>query len=753
MADEPSRELLLEIGCEEIPAGWLEDLTRQLVERFAELSAREHLSASAHEAHSTPRRLVLRAQLPARQPDREERVFGPALKLAKEASGAWTKAALGFAKKNGVEPEALLDGAKDAASPDERYLLHVKAIPGRAAAQVLPALIAALLRSLAFPRKMSWDAWLDDGKGAFPFGRPIRWLLILLGGEVVPFTIFSLAGGSKGLPLVESGAVSRGHRFLPRGAADERFTVSGFDGLCAGLRARGVLLLREERLAAIRRALEPVRAELRDDHGLLADWASLVEHPNVVFGAIPPEFHALPREVIETVLVHHQKYVPLVTNGRVLRFAAITNIDADAAAEIVRGMERVVVARLRDAAFFYAEDRKRPLADRVADLAGVIFHQKLGSYGEKAERMVRLVAGMGEAEKGWLDPRQGASAETAARLAKADLTTLMVREFAELQGVVGGLYLQAEDASPSVAAAVRWHYHPLSIEEGAPPSGSLQPADVNVWGALSLADKLDTLAGYFGIGLVPTGSSDPFGLRRAAQGAVRVLLDFWCADEGTSRPDLNAVVRAAIAGYGNRITRRGPEVERDCAYFLLERLDTLLRSRGFPQEEVAAVVYAPWVDGLEIQPVARDDVRALSDVRDCMDRLAALHAVRALAREEFARLATAFKRINNILEEAVPSPGISSSLFEKDVERGLYGMIRELGQPSLIPERGRPGYERHLRALANLADPIDRFFDPHVGVFVMAEDLALRGNRLRLLADARNLFYRIADISRLGGTQ
>jgi len=728
VADAPNREFLLEIGCEEIPAGWLEDLTRQLAERFAGLCAREHLGPASHEAHSTPRRLVLRAQLPARQPDREEMVFGPALKLAKDASGAWTKAALGFAKKNGVEPEALRDGAKDAASPDERYLLHVKAIPGRAAAEVLPALIAALLRSLAFPKRMSWDAWLDDGKGAFPFGRPIRWLLMLLGGEVVPFTIFSLERGAKGRSVVESGASSRGHRFLPRGAADARFAVSGFDSLCSGLRERGVVLLRDERLAAIRQALEPVRGELQDDHGLLADWASLVEHPNVVFGAIPPEFQALPREVVETVLVHHQKYVPLVAGGRVLRFAAITNIDAEAAGEIARGMERVVIARLRDAAFFYAEDRKRPLADRVADLGGVSFHQKLGSYGEKAERMVALVEAMG-ARLGVLTKPELEAAREAARLAKADLTTLMVREFTELQGVVGGLYLTAEGAWPNVAAAVRWHYHPLSIEEDTPPAGSLQPTDVDVWGAVSLADKLDTLAGYFGIGLVPTGSSDPFGLRRAAQGAVRVLLDFWQAEAAERRPSLRALAELAVAGQGARLTRPAADVRGDLEAFLLDRLRYVLTARGFAADEVEAALGAREPD-------------ALDDPREALVRLRALREVRREAGEAFEALAVAFKRARNILGERPPGAP-DPTLFEDEAERRLHAAALEL--------RGGGGdYAARLRALARLREPVDAFFDD---VMVMVEDPRVRDNRLGLLAQVLSLFYRIADISRLGGTQ
>src|SRR5262249_17448195 len=259
------------------------------------------------------------------------------------------------------------------------------------------------------------------------------------------------------------------------------------------------------------------------------------------------------------VLVHHQKYLPLSDGALVTRFAALTNADRAAEAEIVRGMERVITARLRDAAFFFAEDMKRPLAERVPDLAGVTFHQGLGTYADKADRLVRLVDTMGEG-LGLLTKNERETAREAARLAKADLTTLMVREFPELQGVMGGIYLRAQGEKwHNLAEAVRWHYHPLSIEEGSPPARVFAGGDATVFGAVSLADKLDTLAGYFGLGLVPTGSSDPYGLRRAAQGAVRVLIDFWQADEAEERPSLRKLAAGAVAGYGDK--RKRPEAD------------------------------------------------------------------------------------------------------------------------------------------------------------------------------------------------
>jgi glycyl-tRNA synthetase beta chain len=389
-------------------------------------------------------------------------------------------------------------------------------------------------------------------------------------------------------------------------------------------------------------------------------------------------------------------------------------------------MERVVVARLRDGRFFFEEDLRRPLPERVEDLAGVAFHQKLGSYREKADRMTRLVTVM--AEMGLLTKAEHEAARQAALLAKADLTTLMVREFTELQGVMGGIYLRAQGAEwESVATAVHWHYHPISIEEGSPPASAVAGSDATVFGAVSLADKLDTLAGYFGLGLMPTGSSDPFGLRRAAQGVVRVLLDFWNAAEAEERPDLRRLVAAAVSGYGERVPRAPLEVGHDLEAFLLDRLRYVLVARGYPADEVEAVLGAREPDALE-------------NAHEAWVRVKALHRVRQEAREDFEHLAVAFKRARNILgdrQEARPD----AALFQEEAERLLDQAVSGLS--------GRDGgYEARLRALASLRAPVDRFFDD---VLVMAEDPKLRENRLGLLARTLSLFYRIADISKLGG--
>jgi glycyl-tRNA synthetase beta chain len=729
-------EFLLEIGTEELPAPWLEGLGEQLRQRFVDAAQRERLGGLDARAWWTPRRLVLAADVVARQDDREETVWGPSLKVARN-DGGWTQAALGFARKGGVEPDALRQGPKEAASP-EQYLFFLRRTPGRESREVLSGVMAQVLRGLAFPKRMSWDAWLDDGKGLFPFGRPIRWIVALLAGEVVSFTVFTAQAGDRGEPLVRSDEETRGHRFLPRGSAGGSVRVGSAADLQQKLRERFVLLDPAERAQRIAEGLRRANGgqDVAAGHGLPAEWRDLVEYPTVVAGRIPGEFHTLPAEVLETVLIHHQKYVPLTAGGVVQRFAAVINSDDANAAEIVRGMERVVVARLRDAAFFFAEDRKRKLADRVADLAGVTLHQGLGSYLEKAERMARLVDAMGgQLKLLWGTARE--EAQQAARLAKADLTTLIVREFPELQGTMGGIYLQAEGGhAPAVVSAVRWHYHPLSIEETAAPKGRLQGSDEKVFAAVSLADKLDTLAGYFGLGELPTGSRDPYGLRRAGQGAVRVALDFWPAGEGESRPNLRGLAERAVKGYEGKLKRPAADVERDLLAFLLERLEYVLATR-FPREEVDAVVHTPGAE-------------ALDDPHDGLVRLRALHRVRGEANEDFAHLAVAFKRAKNILHDQPVPPPVQPALFQSASERDLFDAVAALAAPNGGPRGPEAGsYDARLRALAALRGPVDRFFDD---VLVMAEEPALRANRLGLLQQTLSLFYRIADISKLGGT-
>ena len=716
-------EFLLEIGCEELASRWVEPLAKQLGKLLQDALVRQRLEPSGLRALGASRRLVAGLTILDRQEDREERSFGPSLRVAKDKAGAWSKAAQGFARKHGVEPDVLQQVPKDGKKPDELHLLHAQQVAGRKAGELLSGVIGSALRSLTFPKRMSWDAGLDDGKGALPFGRPIRWIVALLDGTVVDFAIHAHGSDGLGDVIVRSGNETRGDRFLAPSAS---VSIASFGDLEDKLLEHHVMLEAEAREERIRGALAKVEGADAFEGGdaLIREWRDLVEYPTVVIGTVPKSFQSLPREVLETVLVHHQKYLPLADAcGRVTRFAAVIGGAESAGDDIVRNMERVVVARLRDGAFFLEEDLKKPLQDRLPDLEGVTLHRKLGSYADKAKRTARLIEKAGDV----LDADERKQAIAAAKLAKADLTTLMVGEFPELQGAIGGIYLAKQGDVPSeVAEAVRWHYHPLTSESGAAPAGRIEGRAARVFSAVSLADKLDTLAAYFGIGMQPTGSRDPYALRRAGQGAVTVLLDFWDAPEG-KHPSLRKWAREAVAGVGDRLEKDEADVTRDVESFLLDRLRHILGTRGFPMDEVDAVLGAREPD-------------ALDDPRESLVRLHALHGVRSEAREDFERLAGGFKRAKNILGDSTAAK-VQPDLFEEDAERELYEAVRKLAA-------GGGGYAARLRSLAALRAPVDRFFDD---VLVMAEDTELRDNRFALLSETLTLFYRIADISRLGG--
>lgn len=732
-------EFLLEIGCEEIPARWLADLEKQFANGVSRALTDAGLTPSSLVSASTPRRLIASVQVAARQEDRRTSVFGPSVKQARDASGRWTPAALGFAKKNGVAPEDLQVGAKDPNKPEDQSLLFVQHVAGRPAADVLPSLIAPILRGMAFPKRMNWDAWLDDGKGAFAFGRPIRWIVSLIDGEVVPFTIFEMVEGAAGEPLVASGRATRGHRFLGPQAGG-RFDVSGFADLEQQLLANLVVVRRGQRAEAIDEQLERIVGAgsiTGFDAMAREEWPDLVEHPTVFAGSVPPEFAALPVAVRDTVLAHHQKYVPFTDSTGSLRFAAVTNSEPENAPAIVRGMERVVTARLRDARFFAGEDAKTKLVDGASRLSGVTFFQGLGSYADKARRMARLVEAM--TRWGWLDPAESAAAIRAARLAKADLTTLMVGEFPELQGAMGALYLEAEGESPDVVHAVRWQYDSLPAwEKGAKPRATA---------AVGLADRLDTVAAHFSIGNIPSGSRDPYGLRRAGQDAIRVLLWYWPA--GDPSPDLRALISDAVVGVSTLSKRSAAEVVRDLEAFLTDRLRYVLLSdpdiTGFGREA--------WTAGEVDAVLGARSPEALEDPREALPRLRALYDVRRSHPDDFAALGGAFKRINNILKQAdyVRPWEYDRFVLADPVELALVEGLENAAARSRDRTTGEEDagfYEASLKALAELREAVDRFFDK---VMVMAEDPKVRRARLGLLGDLVEPFFRVADISRLGG--
>src|SRR5262245_24518679 len=548
------RELLLEVGCEELPAGWLPGLTNQFGEIVA-AQLREHRLApeSPVETYSTPRRLTVRiVRIPERQIDLEELVNGPPVSAAFNADGTPTPAATGFAAKQGVEVSAL----ERVQTPKGEYIAFRRRQRGKAAVDVLPDVLGGALRAIAFPKLMHWDAMLEDGKGELLFGRPIRWILFLYGGRVVPFSIARAAAAQTGqVQDVPSGAVTYGHRFLTTsGRAGRAIKVRSFDEYRARLLENFVILERGERHDKIARELDAKAQRLHGrisrvahgDSGLLHDVPDLVEYPSVVAGTFPPEFLALPEEVLTTTLIHHQHYFPIEGEDGKLKnaFLAVINIEPDNERTIARNAERVVTARLRDATFFWEADRKARFATRVERLSTLMFHKKLGTYKDKAERIEKLAHWIAKEALG-ADDATAAHAGAAARLAKADLTTDMVREFTELQGTMGGIYAREDGQPEEVWKAIYYHYLPVGVEADAPPTKAQLGKAAVTWAAVSLADKLDTIVGLFSAGEKPTGSRDPYGLRRAAQGVVKTLADL--TQLGVERmPSIELLVRKTV---------------------------------------------------------------------------------------------------------------------------------------------------------------------------------------------------------------
>ncbi len=652
---------LLEIGAEEIPDWMLRPALENLRELFAGLLKAHQLSGDVTAVDATPRRLVLRAAgLPAKQADRTEVVTGP-------PKAAGDGAAAGFARKLGVEVSAL----KVTHTAKGEYFSHQRRIKGRRTADILAEALPDLILKIYFPKTMYWTAAGER------FIRPIRWIVALLGGKVVPF---ELAG-------VRSGNVTAGHRLLGK----SKFRVT-FDTYEQRLRESGVLVSAEERRKKIETeiaALLPGGTRLKPDPALLETLVYLTEFPTPILGSFGEQYLGLPEEVLVTVMRHHQKYFSVEdAEGRLApHFVAVMNTSADPEGLVRSGNERVLRARFNDARFFWEFDQRKKLADRVEDLSHVTWQAQLGSYLEKTKRVVELVRELGGNEH----------ARRAALLAKCDLTTEMVKEFTELQGVVGGLYARAQGEPEAVWRGIYDHYKPESMEDRIPatPEGRL----------VSIADKLDTLRGCFGIGLVPSGSRDPFALRRAAQGIVRILV------EGKLSLGLS------------RLAGDLPQLRE----FLIDRIKYYFREiRGFRYDEVNAVLAA----GCE-------------DLVDVESRLLAIQAVRPT--DNFEPLAASFKRIRNILKQAEFSGAgqLDEGLLEPGPEADLYGAFTST---RVLVGLAGADYAGKLRTIAGLRPAVDRFFDK---ILVMTPDERIRQNRLTLLHRLLTEFSTIADFSEI----
>jgi glycyl-tRNA synthetase beta chain len=661
-----SLPFLLEIGTEEIPDWMIAGALNQLQDHFQTLLDQNALGGRVAWIDATPRRLALRAEgIVQRQADSEELALGP-------PKSAGPGAAAGFAKKMGVAVGEL----ELQSTAKGEYLAFRKRIAGRPSAEILGEALPGLILRIQWPKTMYWTT-----DRSVRFIRPIRWLVALLGDDVVPFEI---AG-------VRSGNVTRGHRKLGKSAV--AVTVKAY---ADALSENGVVLAAEKRREKIESGMNSLLAatglRVKPNPDLLQTLIYITEMPTPVLGRFDEQYLKLPQEVLVTVMRHHQKYFSVEDAAGELapRFIAVMNTDADPEGLVRHGNERVLRARFNDARFFWEVDQHKRLANRVPDLANVTFQAKLGSYLQKTERTAALAKEL--AQQTGVD---AAPVERAATLCKCDLTTEMVKEFTELQGVVGGLYAKAQGEPEEVWSAIYDHYKPVSMEDAIPSSlpGRL----------VSLADKLDTLRGCFAIGLIPTGSKDPFALRRAAQGVVRILVE--------------GKLEFAIA----KLVGDDAQLRE----FLLDRIKYYFREvRGFKYDEVNAVLASGWDNLVDVEA-----------------RLKALQGVRPT--ENFEPLAASFKRIQNILRQAEfrGGDGFSEKLLEPGPEQQLYGefqRVRDIAR--------RSEYLPALEAIASIRPAVDLFFDK---VLVNAPDPDIRRNRLTLLHNLLTELSTIADFSEI----
>jgi glycyl-tRNA synthetase beta chain len=635
-----SLDFLLEIGTEEIPHWMIPGALAQL--------AKLDLLGATPRVDATPRRLVVRAEgLPERTPDSEQVVKGPPIT-------AGDKAAEGFAKKQGADASALRKAGN--------YFELVKKVSGRGVLDILAESLPAAILGIQWPKTMYWT----DRSGP-RFIRPIRWLVALLGDQVIPIEI----------GRVKSGNVTRGHRIL--GASSIPVTIATYE---SALRKNFVILAAHERRHKIEKECAALGAKLDGD--LVETLTYITEFPTAIKGDFDPAYLELPAEVLTTVMRHHQKYFSVEDAiGLAPTFVAVMNTSGDPEGLVKHGNERVLKARFNDARFFWNVDQAKKLADRVEDLAHVTFQAKLGSYKEKAERVVALVKELGGDE----------NAQRAALLCKCDLTTEMVKEFTDLQGVVGGLYAKAQGEPEAVSRAIYEHYQPLSMEDSIPSTHQ-------GW-TLALADKIDTLRECFRIGLAPTGSKDPFALRRAAQGVVKILVE------------------------ANQEYNFEKLFEGDLRAFMLDRVKYYFREvRKYKYDEVNAAMAGQFTYLFELEVC----LKALSEIRRTPD---------------FEPVAASFTRIQNILRQAnfTPSNDVDEKLIEDGPEHALYSEDRRLD--ALFRYLNVDGA---LQEMAGLRPTIDTFFDK---VMVNVPDANVRANRLTLLHKILSKFSTIADFSEI----
>ncbi|MCI0352944.1 MAG: glycine--tRNA ligase subunit beta [Acidobacteriales bacterium] len=699
-------DFLLEIGCEEIPARMIDAAREELSRRISGLLVRERLGSSLKvRSFSTPRRLsVLVQDVLGAQPDLEEQIQGPAVKVAFK-DGAPTAAAEAFARKAGVGVEKL----ERVTTPKGEYLTALTLRKGRNAHEVLTEAVPREIAGIYWPKSMYWR-----GKNAERFIRPVRWLVALLDNDVVATEFAGVRADRK----------TQGHRVLGKPASIPSARV--YDETARSVR---VIADPAERERRIREQLDAAvngsrNARWREDKALLNTAVNLTEWPSVIMGAFDRSYLELPEEILVTVMRDHQKYFAVEdANGTLLpHFIAVLNTEGDPEGLIRHGNERVLRARFNDAQFFWQTGQKIPLRKRVDLLKSVTFQKDLGSYYEKSQRVAKLVEEIAGNLSDVGAKVDVATVAEAAWLAKADLTTELVKEFTKLQGIVGGLYARAQGLSEEVAVAIYDHYQPESMD--APVPRSIEGAVV------SLADKADTIAGMFALGLHPSGSKDPFALRRQANGVVKIIAEHKLR-LGLRQLFLDAHKRYKGSAAAAKFT--GPDKnDAALAAFLRERLDFYLREvRGFAYDVVNAVLAA-----------------GADDIVDAMERAQALAEVRSSA--DFEAISTSFKRMKNILRQGAaagkqPAKELNKAALKETAERELADQM-ETRLASTQRHKQAGDYGQALTEVSKLRPAIDAFFDK---VMVMVEDDRLRANRLALLQKLLSDFSTIADFSEI----
>jgi glycyl-tRNA synthetase beta chain len=706
-------DFLLEIGCEEIPARMIDTASQDLRERVGALLTRERLAGGEISSFETPRRLAFLASgIPAAQDDVIEQIVGPSVNVAYK-DGQPTPAAQAFAKKAGVNVTDL----SKVSTPKGEYLAAKVTKKGRTAAEILAEALPKEINAIYWPKNMYWL------KPNERFVRPVRWLVAMLDEHTIPLEFDGIRAGNR----------SRGHRIL----TDREVTIRRAGSAYVDALRSAKVLGRAEREHQIRKALDAATrtiagARWREDKALVDTVVNLTEYPSVILGGFDPQFLMLPEEVLVTVMRDHQKYFAIEdASGKLLpHFLAVLNTDTDPEGLIRHGNERVLRARFNDARFFWETDQKKSLLERLDSLKHVTFQKDLGSYYEKTQRVQRLCSWLNEILKqNGVAVRPGV-VHKAACLAKADLTTELVKEFTELQGIVGGLYARVQQLDSSLPEATRFaiadaiydHYKPESTDDSIPRSTE--------GAVLSIADKADTIAGMFSLGMIPSGSKDPFALRRQANGIVKIVA------EKRLPLKLRELMRDARAGYQKSEAEKkfgnDEKYAESIALFFRERLEFYLRDVcGYAYDVVKAVLGA--------------------DSDDVVDALARAEAVKdVLHLPEFQAIGAACKRMRNILRQAeekgiAPAEKLDTLPGSAPEEKALIEYLQKTGA-QVEQNRNEKDYLSALRLLATAREPVDKFFDK---VMVMVEDKRVCANRLALLRTLLREFSTIADFSEI----